>query len=102
MKEVMYKLKDGLIVDAGYLHNAFHVLYCNDGYGAWHLEGYNTGEYIRFLNSLFKNGSIVWYGFPTFEELARSTNKIYAIKMYRDEHGCTLREAKDYVDSLTA
>jgi ribosomal protein L7/L12 len=29
------------------------------------------------------------------------TNKIKAIKLYRDLEGCTLKEAKDFVDKLT-
>jgi ribosomal protein L7/L12 len=37
----------------------------------------------------------------TVKQLARNGQTIAAIKMYRDLHGCGLKEAKDAVDALS-
>lgn len=37
----------------------------------------------------------------TIKEMLSTGDKITAIKFYREKTGCTLKEAKDYVDGLT-
>lgn len=38
---------------------------------------------------------------PTVREMISGGAKVEAIKFYREKTGCTLKEAKDYVDGLT-
>jgi len=61
----------------------------------------HTGMYLRFLSACFKV-SIRMYISPTPEELAKRGYRVMAIKQYRVEHGCSLREAMDYINSISS
>lgn len=97
--EVMYKLKNGKIVSERDIRTAFNILVCEECNDNSHNI---NSKYVHFLDGLFKNGNIVWYGTPTLDELISSGSKVCATMKYREEHGCGLREAKDAVDKLIA
>ena len=89
---IIYKLFDGSIVDDYDMKKAFYILFGR------HPEDV-PGSYIRFINGCFRT-SIAKYYKPTVERLIRDGFKLRAIKLYRDEHDCSLAKAKEAIEKM--
>ena len=75
-----------------------YVLYLFCFFAALMVAGFIAGKIsaLKAGKSVIGNASD-----ETVKQLARNGQTIAAIKMYRDLHGCGLKEAKDAVDALS-
>lgn len=92
-----YQLRNGNIVSEYEVHKAYEIATGN----TFH---YDSSDFSRWLHSLLGK-SIVKAMRETevdIEHFLRGNNTIAAVRLYRDTHGCTLREAKDAVDEIKA
>lgn len=87
-----YKTKDGKYVDQYNIASAFNIVYGKSRIG-------NESEYLKFLWDLL-HSTLTFEPDPTIEKFIKAGHKIYAIRLYRDEHDCTLREAKEIIDKM--
>ena len=95
MTMLYYQLRNGNIVDEYDMQKAFVIA---TG-GIYH---YNSNEYSKWLYSLLGN-SIVKAMRETevdIMQFLKGNNIIAAVRLYRDTHNCTLREAKEAIDKI--
>lgn len=62
----------------------------------------NENDYFKWLKSIWGNYIVTALN-PNKIVVDRTFaihNKVMAVKVYREQHNCTLREAKDAVDAL--
>lgn len=92
-----YQLRNGNIVAEYELHKAFEI--CTGE--TYH---YDSMAYSEWLYSLLGN-SIVKAMRETevdIMQFLKGNNPIAAVRLYRDQHCCTLREAKEAIDKIRA
>jgi ribosomal protein L7/L12 len=92
-----YKLRNGNIVDEYDIHKAFEI--CTG-----ETYRYDSKAYSKWLYSMLGK-SIIKAMTETEVDIAqflKGNNTIAAVRLYRDTHGCTLREAKDAIDAIKA
>ena len=90
-----YQLRNGNIVDEYDVHKAFEI--CTGE--TYH---YESIAYAKWLYSMLGN-SIIKAMRETEVDIAqfiKGNNIIAAVRLYRDVHNCTLREAKDAIDKM--
>ena len=98
MSVVMFRGYDERIYSHSDIECAFYLVTGKKHEYSFRIDGKtNHGEYCRFLNGLFGTSISEWF-VPTVDSLIESGHRVLAIKLYRDENGCTLKEAHDYVD----
>lgn len=92
-----YQLRNGNIVDEYALQKAFEICTGETYY-------YDSVAYSKWLHSLL--GKSIVKAMRKMEvdmmQLLKGNYIIAAIRLYRDTHGCTLREAKDAIDEIRA
>lgn len=87
-----YILKDGTTISHRDLLAALHIT---------RGEGGDTAQIENFISTLMSTGAIAKTQDDfTVEELASIHLYPEAAKLYREQTGCTLSEAKSYVDKL--
>lgn len=92
-----YKLRNGNIVSEYEVHKAFEI--CTGE--TFH---YDSNAYTKWLYSMLGK-SIIMAMTETEVDIAqflKGNNIIAAVRLYRDQHNCTLREAKDTIDAIKA
>lgn len=97
MTTLYYQLRNGNIVSEYEVHKAFEI--CTGE--TYH---YDSKAYAQWLYAMLGK-SIVKAMRETdvdIEQFLRGNNIVAAVRLYRDAHGCTLREAKDAVDAIKA
>ncbi|MCM1215383.1 MAG: hypothetical protein NC548_12795 [Lachnospiraceae bacterium] len=87
-----YKTKDGKYVDEYDVASAFNIVHGKSKIG-------NESEYLKFLWELL-HSTLTFEPEPTIEKFIKAGRKIYAVKLYRDEHNCTVKEAKEIIDKM--
>lgn len=90
--EKFYKLADGTITREFNLSQAFLI---TTGIRSFAEPAF----YSKFLKGLQNSGYVVEYK-PTIEELVANHQFAYALALYRDQHNCTLSEAKIAIDKM--
>ena len=92
-----YQLRNGNIVSEYDVHKAFEISTGKTYY-------YASNAYVKWLYSLLGK-SIVKAMHELDIDIAqflKGNNIIAAVRLYRDTHVCTLREAKEAVDAIKA
>ena len=92
-----YQLRNGNIVSEYDVHKAFEI-YTGETYY------YSSNAYSKWLYSLLGK-SIIKAMHETDIDIAqflKGNNIVAAVRLYRDTHVCTLREAKEAVDAIKA
>ena len=90
-----YQLRNGNIVDEFALHKAFEI-------ATGEVFHYSSTAYSKWLYSLLGN-SIVKVMRETEIDMMQFIKGNYiigAVRLYREMHGCTLREAKEAIDKM--
>ena len=90
-----YQLRNGNIVSEYDVNKAFEI--CTGE--TYH---YTSNAYSKWLYSMLGN-SIVKAMRETEVDIAqflKGNNIIAAVRLYRDTHGCSLREAKEAIDKM--
>lgn len=92
---VYYKTTEGTIIRNCNLEEAYLITT-----GKHRFESEN--DWMCWLNSIWGKYIISAHNVNEFsvEEYVRNGNKLEAVRLYRDQHNCTLREAKDVVDEM--
>lgn len=92
-----YQLRNGKIVDEYDVHRAFEV--CTG-----ETYDYFSNAYSQWLYSMLGNSIVKAMRETEVDmiQLIKGNNFIAAVKLYRETHGCTLREAKDAIDKMRA
>lgn len=93
-KIVYYKNRDGKLLNSHDVERAFWVV---TGNYRWQDE---VG-YLKFLYDLLGK-TIVAVANPSVEGFIAKGESFAAIRLYRDQHGCSLTEAKQAVDDMIA
>lgn len=92
-----YQLRNGKIVDEYDIHRAFEV--CTG-----ETYDYFNNAYSKWLYSLL--GKSIVKAMKETEvdmmQFIKGNNIIAAVRLYREAHGCTLREAKEAIDKIRA
>lgn len=95
MDEIYYVLFDNHIVTRQEVDMAFYVTH------GYHNTHRHEQKFLKWLYSLL--GKTVKQVIPEYDmqvgKLAQS-RPILAVKLYRDRYGCTLGEAREYVENL--
>ena len=92
-----YTLRSGRIVDSYEVQKAFEI--CTG-----ETYRYDSKAYSKWLYSMLGK-SITKASHETeidIEQFLKGNNVVAAIRLYRDIHGCTIREAKDAIDAIKA
>ena len=90
-----YQLRNGNIVAEYEVHKAFEI--CTGE--TYH---YDSKAYAKWLYSMLGK-SIVKAMTETevdIEKFLKGNNVVAAVRLYRDQYNCTLREAKDAIDKM--
>lgn len=92
-----YQLSNGKIVDEYDVHRAFEV--CTG-----ETYDYFSNAYSKWLYSLLGNSIIKAMRETEVDimQFLKGNNIIAAVRLYRETHGCSLREAKEAVDKIRA
>ena len=90
-----YQLRNGKIVDEYDVHRAFEV--CTGETYDYFSNAYSQWLYSMLGNSIVKAMRETEVDMMQF---IKGNNIIPAVKLYRETHGCTLREAKDAIDKM--
>lgn len=92
-----YVCRNGKIVDEYDVHKAFEICTGEE----YH---YDSVAYSKWLHSLLGKSitKVMRETEVDIELLLRFNSVIAAVRIYRDTHNCTLREAKDAVDAIKA
>lgn len=90
-----YVCRNGKIVDEYDVHKAFEICTGEE----YH---YDSVTYSKWLHSLLGKSitKVMRETEVDIEMFLRGNNTIAAVRIYRDTHGCTLREAKEAVDTI--
>ena len=95
MNEIYYVLFDDHIVTRQEVDMAFYVTH------GYHKTIKHEQEFLKWLYSLF--GKTIKQAIPKYDmqvgKLAQY-RPILAMKLYRERYGCTLAEAREYVENL--
>lgn len=92
-----YQLRNGNIVAEYEVHKAFEI--CTG-----ETYSYDSKAYSKWLYSMLGK-SIIKAMHETeidIEQFLKGNNVVAAVRLYRDAHNCTLREAKEAVDAIKA
>ena len=92
-----YTLRNGNIVSEYDIHKAFEI--CTGE--TYH---YDSSAYAKWLYSMLGK-SIIKANTETevdIEQFIKGNNTVAAVRLYREVHNCTLREAKDAIDTIKA
>ena len=92
-----YQLRNGNIMAEYEVHKAFEI--CTGE--TYH---YDSKAYSKWLYSMLGK-SIIKAMHETeidIEQFLKGNNVVAAVRLYRDAHNCTLREAKEAVDAIKA
>ena len=92
---LLYKTADGAYYTESDMTTAFHICTgtsCAEHYGQYH-SWVNRLTWGGILNPVDSNNLSV-------AEIAEK-NRVLAMRIYRERTDCTLRQAMDYVNSLT-
>ena len=90
-----YQLRNGKIVDEYDVHRAFEV--CTGETYDYFGNAYSKWLYSMLGNSIVKAMKETEVDIMQF---LKGNNIIAAVRLYRETHGCTLREAKDAIDKI--
>lgn len=92
-----YKLRNGNIVSEYEVNKAFEI--CTGE--TFH---YDSNAYAKWLYSMLGKSIIMTMTETTvdIEQFLNGNNTVAAVRLYRDQHNCTLREAKDAIDAIKA
>ena len=91
-----YKLANGNWVDRYDIERAFYI-----STGAKYTTG--SKEFVRWLFSLLGESVLAVKRADDpklFAELLKSGQKVMAMKVYKDIHNCTLKEARDTIERM--
>jgi hypothetical protein len=88
-----YLLTSGRIVTESDLHTAYEI--CNGS-----VPGVHPGHYEKWVHEIYGIVRSIPKDEISVEQLLDGRCYVEAVKMYRDNHQCTLREAKDAVDKM--
>ena len=90
-----YQLRNGNIVAEYEVHKAFEI--CTGE--TYH---YDSTAYSKWLYSMLGNSIIKAMKETEVDiyQFLKGNNIVAAVRLYRDAHGCTLREAKEAVDKM--
>lgn len=88
-----YLLVSGRIVTERDLRTAYEI--CKGC-----APGVHPGHYEEWMHSIHGIIRSIPRDEITIEQLLRGDCKVEAIKLYRDVHGCTLREARDAINKM--
>ena len=88
-----YLLTTGRIVTERDLHTAYEI--CNGS-----VPGTHPGHYEKWIHEIYGIVRSMPKEEVSVEDLIDGKCEIEAIKMYRENHKCTLREAKDAIDKI--
>lgn len=93
-KIVYYKNRNGKLLDSRDVERAFWVVTGNYRFQ-------DEVGYLKFLYDLLGK-TIVSVANPTVESYIATGQSFHAIRLYRDQHGCSVSEAKRAVDDMIA
>ena len=90
-----YQLRNGNIASEYEVHKAFEI--CTGE--AYH---YDSKAYSKWLYSMLGKSIIKAMNETeiNIEQFIKANNIVAAVRLYRNQHNCTLREAKDAVDAM--
>ncbi len=88
-KHIFYQTYDGKIIEREDIEDAFYIA------TGKHAETHE-GEFIRFLNDCFGK-SVESYAHYTPDDLIKKGYNVMAMRLYREENKCTLKEAVEEV-----
>lgn len=92
-----YTLRNGNIVAEYEVHKAFEI--CTGETYHYDSIAYSKWLYAMLGKSIIKAMTETEVD---IEQFLKGNNVVAAVRLYRDIHGCTLREAKDAIDSMRA
>lgn len=92
-----YQLRNGNIVGEYEIHKAYEIATGN----TFH---HDSADFSQWLYSLLGKSIVkaMTEREVNIEQFLRGNNIVAAVRLYRDTHGCSLREAKDTVDKIKA
>ena len=90
-----YTLRNGNIVSEYDVHKAFEI--CTGETYQHDSKAYSKWLYSMLGKSITK---VVNETEINIEQLIKANNIIAAVRIYRDQHKCTLREAKEAIDAI--
>lgn len=92
-----YTLRNGNIVADYEVHKAFEI--CTGE--TYHCD---SKAYSKWLHSMLGKSIVCAMTENTvdIQQFLKGNNVVAAVRLYRDQHGCTLREAKEAVDAIKA
>lgn len=92
-----YQLRNGNIVSEYEIHKAFEI--CTGE--TYHCD---SAAYSKWLYSMLGKSIVCAMTEETVDikQFLKGNNVVAAVRLYRDVHGCTLREAKDAIDTIKA
>ena len=90
-----YQLRNGNIVHEYEVHKAFEI--CTGETYHYDSKAYSKWLYSMLGNSITKAMRETEVNIAQF---LKGNNVVAAVRLYRDQHNCTLREAKDAIDEI--
>ena len=92
-----YQLRNGNIVSKYDVEKAFEI--CTG-----ETYTYDSAEYSKWLFSMLGNSIIKAMRETEVDmmQFLKGNNIVAAVRLYRDSHDCTIREAKEAVDKIRA
>ena len=92
---VIYKCNDGKYLTEYDIERSYTIVT-----GKYRLS--NENDYFKWLKSIWGNyiNTALNPNKIVIDKTFATHNKIMAVKVYREQHNCTLREARDAVDAL--
>ena len=88
-----FKLATGRIITVSEVHTAYEIVYGEK-------PDENTPHYNDWINSVYGIEEFIPKSEITIEQLIEGGAFVQACKLYRDQHNCTLREAKEAMDKI--
>ena len=88
-----FELTTGRIVTEREMHTAYEILYGEK-------PDENIPRYNDWINSVYGIEELISKSEITIEQLIKGDAFVEAVKLYKDQHDCTLREAREIVDKI--
>ena len=92
---IIYKLKGGAYVSRSEVEMAYYIA---TGRNCWESES----NFLLWLDSVWGKAIIATYNEDTItvEELVKQNQIVFACRLYKAKHNCTLSEAKAVIDKM--
>ena len=87
-----FKLATGRIVTERDINTAYEVVYGH--------KADNTPHFNDWVNSVYGIDEVLYKSEITVEQLIKGDAIVEAIRLYKDQHDCTLREAREAIDKI--